>query len=336
MGISVMAYSQVFLLLVHSNIRKLKWKTFSAFWILLLSLSGLSGCKLTQADALPEPLTALEQYVAQPDPNYSYEWVNTTRHEGYTTHILRMTSQKWMTPAEVQDPTWWHWVKIVVPDSVQSSTGFLYIGGGDRDTEQPVDASPLGKHIALSTQSIVTELHNIPNQPIEFAGDELGPRYEDVMIAYAWRYYLESGADPDNVDWLPQLPMTKAVVRAMDTVSQYSANELEHPVDQFVVAGASKRGWVTWTTAAVDDRVVAIAPMVIDMLNVIPSFQHHWQAYGQWAPAVGPYEQEGIMDWQHAGEYRCLLDTVEPYSYRERLKLPKLLINATGDSILPS
>ena len=66
-------------------------------------------------------------------------------------------------------------------------------------------------------------------------------------------------------------------------------------IRRFVVAGASKRGWTTWTTAAVDRRVVAIAPAVIDALRVVPSFTRHWQAYGFWAPAVQDYVDQGIM-----------------------------------------
>ena len=45
-----------------------------------------------------------------------------------------------------------------------------------------------------------------------------------------------------------------------------------------------------------DKRVVAIVPIVIDLLNVVPSFKHHWAAYGFWAPAVGDYEAMGIMN----------------------------------------
>ena len=60
--------------------------------------------------------------------------------------------------------------------------------------------------------------------------------------------------------------MTKAVVRAMDTVEAFMMSEAggKLKVNEFVVAGGSKRGWTTWMTAAVDKRVIAIAPLVID------------------------------------------------------------------------
>ena len=76
--------------------------------------------------------------------------------------------------------------------------------------------------------------------------------------------------------------MTKAGVRAMDTITDFLAKPESGSVtvDKFVVAGASKRGWTTWSVAAVDKRVVAIVPIVIDMLNVVPSFKHHYRAYG--------------------------------------------------------
>ena len=82
--------------------------------------------------------------------------------------------------------------------------------------------------------------------------------------------------------WPLRMPMTKACVRAMDSVTSFMATAEggNVKVDKFVVAGGSKRGWTTWTTAAVDKRVVAISPMVIDLLNNEKSFEHHFQAYG--------------------------------------------------------
>ena len=65
------------------------------------------------------------------------------------------------------------------------------------------------------------------------------------------------------------LPMAKSAVRAMDAV-QAVAKEGASDVERFMVPGASKRGWTTWLTGAVDDRVAAIAPMVIDTLNSRP------------------------------------------------------------------
>jgi PhoPQ-activated pathogenicity-related protein len=102
-------------------------------------------------------------------------------------------------------------------------------------------------------------------------------------------------------------------------------------VEKFVVSGASKRGWTTWTTAAADDRVVAIVPLVIDVLNVTPTMEHHYRAYGFWAPAVGDYTALRLMERRDDPRYGALLQIEDPYSYRRRLTMPKLLINAAGD-----
>jgi PhoPQ-activated pathogenicity-related protein len=119
----------------------------------------------------------------------------------------------------------------------------------------------------------------------------------------------------------------------MDAVAAFAATPVggRTAVRRFVVTGASKRGWTTWTAAAVDPRVIAIVPAVIDMLNVEPSFVHHYRAYGAWSDAVSDYVERGIMDWMGTREFRRLMEIEEPYEYRDRLTLPKLLLNAAGD-----
>ena len=275
--------------------------------------------------------TPLDRYVYTPDPAFEYQVVDTLPGEGFTTYIVRMVSQRWMTEAEVKDPVWWHWLTIVVPENVQYEKSLLFIGGGDRNRKQPQKTDEMAAQIAMASQSVVTALHNVPNQATEFVGDDYGPRKEDELIAYGWRQFLEKGATDEAAIWLARFPMTKAAVRAMDVVTELSESIAGKKIDKFVVAGGSKRGWTTWTTGAVDDRVVGIVPIVIDMLNLVPSFEHHWKAYGAWAPAVGDYVEEGIMDWMGTEEFDRLLQHTEPYSFRERYDLPKLILSATGD-----
>jgi len=140
--------------------------------------------------------------------------------------------------------------------------------------------------MAVSTHSVTAELRQIPNQPLVFAGDGK-ERTEDAIVAYTWDKFLRGGDD----NWPLRLPMTKATVRAMDTITAFSKSPEGGgvTVDKFVVAGGSKRGWTTWTTAAVDQRVIAIAPLVIDLLNVEKSFDHHYSVYGFWASAIQDY-----------------------------------------------
>jgi PhoPQ-activated pathogenicity-related protein len=71
--------------------------------------------------------------------------------------------------------------------------------------------------------------------------------------------------------------------------------------------------------------------MVIDMLNAEKSFEHHYRAYGFYSPAVKDYEDLDIMKWSGTKQYRKLMEIEEPYEYRDRLTIPKFIINAGGD-----
>src|SRR5262249_23844892 len=121
-----------------------------------------------------------------------------------------------------------------------------------------------------------------------------------------------------------------SAVRAMDCLQEWAKQE-GTPIEKFVVAGGSKRGWTTWLTGAVDKRGEAIVPIVIDGVNVEESMRHPAEAYGFWAKAVGDYYRHGIM--QRTGEPRLreLYQIEDPYAYRNRLTLPKYIVNAGGD-----
>ncbi len=241
-----------------------------------------------------------------------------------------MTSQRWLTEKEVERPLWTHWITVVRPATVRSDVGLLYITGGSNDRKPP--SSPPGWLLdaARDTGTVTAELRLVPNQPVVFTDDPARkPRVEDDFIAYTWNKFLRTGDER----WPARLPMTKSAVRAMDAVTAFAASPEGggNKVERFVVSGASKRGWTTWTTAAVDQRVIAIAPAVIDLLNVEPSFVHHYRAYGEWSDAVQDYVDHGIMDWMGTPEFRALMKIEEPYEYRDRLTLPKMLLNGTGD-----
>ncbi len=279
---------------------------------------------LTLAAASKE--TALDRYVHAPDPSYKYELANTIKGDGYTAYVLDLTSQTWTPPVAPDRTVWKHWLTIVKPDQVNYSTGFLYVNGGSNKDKVPDKVDGLVSEIALATHTVVAELRMIPNQPLTFPDGQKPNLTEDAFIAYTWDKFLRTG----NELWPARLPMTKAAVRALDTITAFMKTQ-NTAVDTFMVAGGSKRGWVTWTTAAVDKRVVAIAPMVIDLLNNEKSFEHHYRAYGFYSPAVKDYEDLGVMKWTGTSQYRKLMEIEDPYEYRDRLTMPKYIVNAGGD-----
>ncbi len=307
---------------MHSSLR------FSAVLLLALLVTLALPLRAAETARHGKTETALDRYVAAPDAAFAWKKAAELSDARGTAYVLDLVSQHWLTPAEVNRPEWRHWLTIIKPADLAHSTALLFISGGANPPGTAPKPSRELIDIAQSTRSVVAELRMVPNQPLTFHGDGK-PRKEDDLIAYTWDQFLRTGDER----WPARLPMTKAAVRAMDAVTAFLASPEggRATVDTFVVTGASKRGWTAWSTAAVDRRVVSVVPIVIDVLNVETSMDHHFRAYGFFAPAVGDYTRQRIMHWIGTPESRALYAIEDPFSYRDRLTLPKLLINACGD-----
>ncbi|HEX5273195.1 MAG TPA: PhoPQ-activated pathogenicity-related family protein [Gemmataceae bacterium] len=289
----------------------------------------LCALALPAAADPPAKKTPLDDYLARPDPTYAWKLVKTTPGDGVTSYVLDLKSQSWRSPPEVDRPVWQHWLTIARPDKVTADTALLVIGGGRNGGEAPAAAPADAADRARRTGTVVVSLGQVPNQPLVFNKDGQG-RSEDDLLAYCHIRFLETG-DPT---WVARLPMVKSAVKAMDAATEFlaSADGGKVAVKHFVVTGGSKRGWTTWLTGAVDPRVKAIVPVVIDVLNVRPSMMNHYAAYGFWAPAVGNYAvQHKVMDRWDSPRMAELNAIEDPYSYLDRLTLPKYVVNAAGD-----
>ena len=276
-----------------------------------------------QADPRSEYLqTDLDAYVHKDDASFNYVIEKVQEFDGYFVHSIRMNSQNFLQSKDVNKTSWSHWLTVIEPKEVKAETALLVISSGDTNDPLPKAQDALIE-IALASNSLVAELKAIPNQPLKFS-DESFDRWEDAIIAYTWNKFFLTG----ETRWPARMAMTKSAIAAMDTIQ---AVFKRNNVNSFVVTGASKRGWTTWTAAATDNRVIAIIPLVIDMLNIKPSFEHHWQAYGFWAPAIQDYVDMNTMDWWGSPEAEALFKLVDPYSYKDRYQFPKYIINAAGD-----
>jgi len=182
----------------------------SCLAVIMLTACGSQEQKSTQSSSS----FPLEVYVNTPDSAFRYEIIESVRGANWTEYRIRMVSGTWLTGMEVDEPEWWHWLTMVVPDELQETESLMLIGGGSRGDTLPITAPQEMINVALATGSVVSHLSNVPFQPIDYKGDTMGGVFEDDLIAFAWLQFLEGGATEDVQTWLPRFPMTRAVVRA--------------------------------------------------------------------------------------------------------------------------
>lgn len=257
--------------------------------------------------ATPRPPTELYRYLAKPDRSYSYHLVSDTP----TRAEISMVSQTW------HGIKWTHTILLQRPTKVRfPHIGILYITGDGPRRGDLID-------LALVTQATgmpVAMLFDVPNQPID-------GRKEDDLIAHTFEQYL---AKPDPS--LPLIfPMTKSAIRAMDTI-QHFTHKSSDPINDFVVVGASKRGWTTWMVGASGDRrVKAIAPMVIDTLNFPAQMRHQLETWGKYSEQIQDYTRRGLEQELDTPRGHDLGVIVDPYSYRRNVRMPTLIVKGSND-----
>ena len=279
-----------------------------------------------------EDETALDRYIAKPDPSYGWKLARTIDGDGYTGFVLDLTSQSWRSEEEVDRPVWKHWLTIIKPRAATMNKALLYIGGGRNGDAAPEAVSQRSLRIALETGTVVADLGMVPNQPLFFADSRRHGRSEDDLIAYSRVKFMVTGDE----EWLVRLAMVKSGVRAMDAIQEFLASEQGGGlvIDDFVVAGGSKRAWTTWLVGVVDERVIGIIPLVIDALNTEAVTRHHYEAYGFFSRSLGDYVRHGLYPHKLGSpEFQAILKIEDPYMYRhrKRLTIPKYVINASGD-----
>jgi PhoPQ-activated pathogenicity-related protein len=288
-------------------------------------MTGASAIQLVialtiAAASVPRAAADLRSYVNADDRAYGWEHIAQTNHpDGAVVHDLRFTSQVW------QGIPWRHRLQIAAPLAMPEPPALILLliagtGAAERERRD-------GISMAQALRAPVAILYDVPNQPL------FGGLVEDDLLAHTFVRFLET----QDATWPLLLPMVKSVVRAMDALQAFTQREWHARVSGFVVSGASKRGWTAWLTPVVDERVKAIAPQVYDNLNLAQQLRHQRQTWGEVSREIADYTARGLPQRLLAGEKAAveLAMMVDPFSYRQHLTVPKLIILGTNDRYWP-
>ncbi|MCH9655220.1 MAG: PhoPQ-activated pathogenicity-related family protein [Planctomycetes bacterium] len=270
--------------------------------------------KLRNANDIPK---AFFNYIEREEPAYKWEIHDSFSHDGVTTYPVELTSQTW------QGLTWKHWLYLIEPDNVRiKSKVLLFVSGGSNGSRPNEKRLKPAFLLAKATGARIALLTQVPNQPL-FDGKK-----EDDLITETWLRYLKTGDET----WPLLFPMAKSAVKAMDAIQEIVREKQNVIVDGFVITGASKRGWTSWLTPVVDQRIIATAPIVIDVLNFRKQMKHQIATWGKYSEQIIDYTSKGlIVEGKENVREKHLRLMMDPYTYRQQIMIPKLLINGTND-----
>ncbi len=260
---------------------------------------------------LSQPPSELFSYLAATEGQSQWELVHSQAGASGDLFELRLRSQIW------RGISWEHRLTLIEPHTLAVDDVILLYISGDPN---PGDTL-LGFTVATASGLRVAILNSVPNQPL------FGLR-EDALIAYTFEQYLKTG----EPDWPLLFPMVRSALSAMEAISSF-LGEKGVKVQGFVVSGASKRGWITYlTAAAAPARVLGIIPIVFDFLNFPIQLLRQRELFGEPSAMLRDYTARGLTELFGAGAKEAKLAwLVDPYSYRYAYTMPKLIVVGSND-----
>ncbi len=273
------------------------------------SVLGLAGVGQVPGQ---QPGNALVRYVRAADAEFRWTVSETRSKSGARIVGIDMTSQKW------REHFWLHRVLLIVPKKIRNPDSALLLISGKKNID---GYAGIFAKLAEQAGAITAVVNGVPKQPL-YDGKK-----EDALIAYTFSQYIETGDET----WPLLFPMVKTVVRAMDTVQKFARKELGHDVMRFTLTGASKRGWTTYLTGAVDQRVAAMAPMVFDVLNMKVQTDWSEKVWGKQSEMIRDYTERGLVGKAEDPRMEQIRAWVDPYSYRRQYPQPKLIMLGAND-----
>jgi len=254
----------------------------------------------------------LENYISSAESTYRWNPIHSSNEAWGSINRYELISQNW------RGHSWKHYLVMVRPKVIRNpDIAFLKIAG-DGNGEKQIENL---KFLAERGGAVAAVIMNVPNQPF-YQG-----RREDALIAYTFNQYLKT----HDETWPLLFPMVKSAIKAMDTIQKTSQLKHQQAISRFVLSGASKRGWTTWLTASVDKRIAAIAPIVIDTLNMKAQLQWSEQVYGKQSIKIKDYTELNLHRKMDNDDMQQLRSWVDPYTNIQNFTLPKLLLLGTND-----
>jgi len=294
----------------------------------------------------------LDDFVSKPESVYKYVDTLYTGKTllGGTVHVLNVTSLAWLDTSIGAGPSgtniWNHLVAVVIPKELRVyNYSLAYLTGNSNNDHSP----PKATDEELIAVDLVTHntgacgiiVYQIPNCPYIFKADPTQmARGEDNFIAWTWKMYLED--DGKHPEYLARFPMVKGAFQSMRAAQDFLNKKVEKSaIDNWIVSGASKRGWTTWmvgaTTCTGENcvNIAGLAPLVPIVPNIRDDMHRQWMSYNGWTFAFSPYTALNLTQYVDSDSFKSMTKHVDPMHHGERLaRLPKFVVVSSDDEFM--